>query len=713
MEPATRPASDGVVLKRNDAFAILDEYADIRSDLFPDQGLYLNDCRHLSRLQLRLGTVPPLLLASNLGHDGAVLSVDLTNSDVFGIGDQAPPARETVHVLRQVFLWDDVLYQRLRFRSYAGERRLLIVQTVFDADFLDMFEIRGTPRNARGEIENGVTDDHTVRLRYRGLDEVVRDTNLCFHPRPVNLAPTAATHRIDLEPRGEQVMHLLVSARQSGAGYERRSTQPLVRSYRVMRRHQETVRAESPTVRSSNELFNEWINRSVSDLHMLLADRDGGIYPHAGTPWFNAEFGRDGLLTAYQSLAFEPRIAAGVLRFLARFQAAKVDEFRDAQPGKILHERRQGEMARLGEVPFAAYYGSADATPLFVMLAGAYLARTGDTALLAEIGPALSKALQWMREYGDADGDGYLEYVRASETGLRNQGWKDSDDAVSHGDGTLALGAIALCEVQAYAYGAHRAAADIARAMGDSDLAAGCEETARSLAAAFDRDYWDEELGTYVLALDGEKAPCRVRSSNAGHALLAGIARPERAAVLARSLTSADMYSGWGIRTLSVAEVRHSPLSYHNGSVWPHDNALIAMGLARYGYRKEPLRVMSGLFDASLYLTGSRLPELFCGFARKRGGGPVEYAEACAPQAWSSAALYACLAATLGITFDAPRRQIRIEHPALPEYLHWVEIHDLPLGERRISLRFERNTAGMTSAVPISSTRDVELVIRR
>ena len=713
MELARRPASNGFVLKCNDAFAILDEFGDVRADVHPDHGLFLNDCRHLARLQLRLGALDPLTLAADLSHDGALLTVDLTNSDLHGIGDQQPIDRETIHVSRQLFLWDDVLHQRLKLRTYAKKSQLLLLQHVYDADFADIFEIRGAPREQRGEPLPARVEDDSVLLGYRGRDDTFRTTAIRFDPVPDNLAPSAAFHRLTIDPGRELTVYMRITAKQSASDRfdPTPSHRAFLRSYRRLRRHQKDESAATPKIVTSNELFNGWINRSVSDLHMLLSETDHGEYPYAGIPWFNTAFGRDGIITALEALAFEPRIARGVLRFLAAIQAREYDGWCDAEPGKILHETRKGEMAKLKEVPFAAYYGSVDATPLFVVLAEAYLRRTADIDLIRAIWGNVERALEWIDTDGDPDRDGFVEYERAEASGLRNQGWKDSDDAVCDSNGEVATGPIALCEVQCYAYAAKRAGAAIAARLDERAKAQQLAESAEKLKARFEERFWDSNLNSYVLALNGDKAPLRVNASNAGHGLLAGIVGGDRVAKLVKTLNQPDMYSGWGVRTLSSKAAFFSPLSYHNGSIWPHDNALIAMGMAAYGYRSEPLRIMTGLFDASLFMPLQRLPELFCGFTRKPRRGPISYAESCSPQAWASAAVYGLLAATLGISIDAERSQVRIKRPMLPPYIGHLSIAGLPIGDSLLDLRFERNPKGVTSVVPTSFRGDVELVI--
>ena len=372
-------------------------------------------------------------------------------------------------------------------------------------------------------------------------------------------------------------------------------------------------------------------------------------------------------------------------------QADRFDAASDAAPGKILHETRAGEMARLNEIPFGLYYGSVDSTPLFVLLAGQYAQTSGDLETLKELWPAMQRALDWIDGPGDPDQDGFVEYFRHSEKGLVNQGWKDSHDAIFHADGQLARGPIALAEVQGYVYAAKTLAAQCAEQLGLADRARELREQADRLAARFEQSFWCEELGSYAMALDGEKSPCRVRSSNAGQVLFSGIARPDRAQRVAAGLMSPDCFSGWGIRTVSTAERRYNPMSYHNGSVWPHDNALIALGLSRYRAKADVGRIFRALFDAATYFELHRLPELFCGFPRYASRGPTLYPVACAPQAWSAGSFFALLQASLGIKQDPWKKEIRFQSPTLPNFLDEVELKGLAAGSGSVDVLVRRH----------------------
>jgi glycogen debranching enzyme len=675
------------VLKDNETFAVCDPYGDILPYGMGEQGLYHEGTRFLSRLELRLGKVRPLLLSSTVRENNDLFPVDLTNPDL-ELEDGLMLPRGILHLFRSKLLWAGRCFEHLRLSNHgmAGIRVALLLR--FEADFADIFEVRGTRRERRGldlepEISGGV-----VRLRYKGLDGVRRATRLVFDPAPSELSSSGARFDLHLPSQQTETLDITVvcesdEAERAPAHYE----QALLT---VTRTPLEWREAQC-RIGTSNATFNEWLSRSLADLHMMITETPHGPYPYAGVPWFSTAFGRDGILTALEMLAIDPRVAKGVLAYLAEKQATEVIPEQDAEPGKILHETRGGEMAALGEIPFGLYYGSVDSTPLFVMLAGAYYERTGDRDFVATLWPHVEPALEWTETYGDPDGDGFVEYARRTPRGLAQQGWKDSQDSVFHASGEAAEGPIALCEVQGYVYAARRAAAEMADALGLVERALDLRHKAERLRGQFEEAFWSEDLSTYALALDGEKRPCRVRTSNAGHALYCGIAEPERARRTAATLLSTDSFSGWGIRTVAAGERRYNPMSYHNGSVWPHDNAVIAAGFARYGLGEMAMRTMTGLFDASLFVDLHRLPELFCGFKRRPGEGPTLYPVACAPQSWAAAAVFMVLQATLGLHVDAPRQRVVFTRPVLPPYLERVTLSDLSVGTATVDLALERH----------------------
>ena len=532
--------------------------------------------------------------------------------------------------------------------------------------------------------------DGVVTLAYHGLDRVERVTRLRFEPDPTELSGREARFEFLLEPHGAR--SVFIEATCDVQRVERRA--PRRAFFSALREGRRSVRraaAETAAVSSSNQIFDEAVQRSLTDLRMLATETEDGPVPYAGIPWYSTLFGRDALITALMMLWLQPSIARGVLGALAATQATDEDAEADAEPGKILHEMRHGEMAALGEVPFRRYYGGVDATPLFVLLAGKYLERTGDLDAVNRLWPCIQRALHWIERHGDHDGDGFVEYGRRSREGLTNQGWKDSSDSVFHVDGSLAQGPIALVEVQAYVYGAWRAAATISRRLGQDGRAMDYMRRADDLALRFDACFFDESLGTFVLALDGDKKPCRVRTSNAGHALLTGIVRPERARTIVRTLLEPNSFCGWGIRTLASTERRYNPMSYHNGSVWPHDNALVAAGFARYGCRREAARVFQGLFAAAAYMDLRRLPELFCGFSRQRSQGPTSYPVACMPQAWAAATPISLLQSCLGLRIDPVAARIEFDRPCLPDFLDEVVLHSVEVGHASADIAIRRS----------------------
>jgi glycogen debranching enzyme len=700
--PAARPRC---TLKHGDSFVVLDSHGDIGVSTGGPDGLFHADTRHLSSLQLSLNDLQPLLLGSNLRDDNAVFTVDLTNPDLL-FDERLVLPRDTVHIVRTTFLWRGVAYQRLALRNY-GDRRLSIrLSLAFDSDFADLFEVRGLRRRKRGVIVRNVIAADRVALSYKGLDGKLRNTTLAFEPFPTALDVNSASYVIELLPRQTHSIFLAIDCNLVS---EHRPL-PFFRGIRAARRELKASILGATTVETSNDIFNEILCRSMADLHMLMTDTPEGRYPYAGTPWYSTTFGRDGLITALQMLWLDPSIARGVLKRLAAHQAKITDPAADAQPGKILHEMRSGEMAALHEIPFGLYYGSVDSTPLFVLLAGLYFERTGDAETFAQLWPSIESALQWIDGPGDPDQDGFVEYERARPHGLRNQGWKDSTDAVFHADGSLAEGPIALSEVQGYVFAAKRTIARYMRRTGRAADANRLELDATRLAERFEAAYWCPDLQTYALALDGEKRPCRVRTSNAGQVLLSGIASAERAAQVAKALLGPQFFSGWGIRTVASGQPRYNPMSYHNGSIWPHDNSLIAFGLAHYNQKAAVERLFTALFQAASYMEFRRLPELFCGLQRVRGRGPTLYPVACSPQAWASATPFALLAASLGLEFDPMAGEIRMRNPHLPSFLDTVVLRKLQLGEASLDVKVRRHR-GDVSVEVLESRGTVQLSI--
>jgi glycogen debranching enzyme len=683
---AERAATPLRVLKHGDSFAVFDPHGNILSESAGEHGFYHAGTRFLSRVELLLGRRQPLLLSSAISADNMVFAADLTNPDVVRDG-RVILERGLLHLFRARVLWNATCVERLRVANHAQHRIEVPISIGFDADYADIFEVRGTRRPRRGHrLPDHLESDWL--LRYRGLDGVERRTRIRPIQKPDQAAHGRFSYLLTLEPHESAEIEIAI-------GCEVQEETHLAEPYdEILSRLKRRVAAREErecVVLSSNQTFNRWVQRSAADLGMMITDTPHGPYPYAGIPWFSTPFGRDGIITALELLWAAPDVARGVLAFLAATQAVVQSDPQDAQPGKILHEMRGGEMAALGEIPFACYYGTVDATPLFVMLAAAYYTRTADRAFIEQLWPNIQAALHWMDAWGDADGDGFIEYARRSESGLVQQGWKDSYDSVFHADGTLAPAPIALCEVQGYAYGAWTGAAALAEARGDTRAAVAWGERAATLRTRFDDAFWCEDLGTYALALDAAKRPCRIRTSNPGHCLFTGLARPDRARRVAETLLAETSFSGWGVRTVAAGTARYNPMSYHNGSVWPHDNALVAAGLARYGLTTASTRIMDAMFDLSQAVDLHRLPELICGFHRRFADFPTLYPVACTPQAWAAGAVYLLLEACLGLRLEAAQRQLTFSKATLPESIDWLRIENLALGDASVDLLLTRH----------------------
>ncbi len=683
-------------LKHGDCFIVLDSHGDVGAAPGGPDGIFFRDTRHLSHLEMLLNGQQPLLLGSNVRDDNSILTVDLTNPDI-NLDQTLVLPKDVLHVVRTLFLWRGTAYQRLRMQNHGEGPFDVRLTLAFASDFADLFEVRGLHRERRGTATAEICGKTEVALNYLGLDGNRRRTTLLFDPAPERLSSSVASYAFELQPKECRFIYATVKCDRGAE--EKTHSLPFRKGLRAAFNEHRAASRGVTTISTSNQVFNEVVCRSMADLAMLTTLTPQGAYPYAGIPWYSTTFGRDGIITALQMLWCDPQIARGVLRRLAALQARDIDPLADAEPGKILHEMRGGEMAALREVPFGQYYGSVDATPLFVMLAGLYVEHTGDIETLRELWPNIEAALDWIDGSGDPDRDGFVEYHRANETGLVNQGWKDSQDAVFHSDGSLAQGPIALCEVQGYVYAAKRLAARGARRLGNLVLGDVLDAQATELAQRFEAAFWCDDLGTYALALDGHKRPCRVRTSNAGQVLFSGIAAPERAEAVTRDLMQPSFFSGWGIRTLAREQPRYNPMSYHNGSVWPHDNSLIAAGFARYGHKSAIDRVFKGLFDAASYMDLRRLPELYCGFQRGRQRGPTLYPVACSPQAWAAGTPLLLLQSSLGLEFDPDRNEILLRNPRLPAFLEEVILRNLRLGQSTVDLMLHRHGADVSLQV--------------
>jgi glycogen debranching enzyme len=684
-----------MVLKQGDTFGIFDWLGDIHQVGTGLQGIYHNGTRFMSRIELNINGHRPLLLSSAPREDNQALIVDLTNPEL-PLEDGDPMKQDTIHIQRLKFLWQSKYHEKVVMKNFGMEPVRFELEIHFQADYSDIFELRGITRETRGKKFPARMENGCMTFGYLGLDDILRRTIMKFSSHPDSIDGKTVRYDLALAAYEEREIEIEIAFTED---QEKTKSLSFEQARNAMNVYMERMHHTCAGIMTSNEQFNDWINRSKSDLITMTTQTPHGLYPYAGVPWFSTPFGRDGIITAMECLWVEPELAKGVLQFLAHTQAKDFNDFQDAEPGKILHEARGGEMANTSEIPFKMYYGTIDATPLFVSLAGAYLERTNDVSTIQNIWPQIKLALYWIDHYGDLDGDGFVEYKTKSTKGLRNQGWKDSQDSVFYEDGGLAEDPIALCEVQAYVYDAKIRGSEIAGILGEVDYQQELTEQARQLKTKFNEQFWSESKQTYVIALDGQKRPCNVLSSNAGHCLFSGIATRERAKLIAEKLMQDNMFSGWGVRTISSDEPRYNPMSYHNGSIWPHDNAMIAMGFARYGLMTEAVQTMTAIFETSLFMQGKRLPELFCGFQRIKGKSPTLYPVACSPQAWAVGALFMLLQACLGMKIIAADNCIEFCHPSLPSFVNDLTITNLRINNKQIVLQIRRSSDGIDAQV--------------
>jgi glycogen debranching enzyme len=676
-----------IALKSDDSFAVIDRYGNITSLGESAHGLYFQGTRFLSKMELKVNNETPFILSSFLNEENEMQTVNLTNTGTSAYGTEGDIDKGTIHIQRQKFLWKDVCYETIQFRNYGSQPTTLRMSFSMESDFKDIFEVRGMKRERRGDLQPVQYNDKEVLFIYNGLDNIKRTTRIKFTHQPVFLGDKRADFEIYLNPNEIVYLDISIAFQLNDQHVE---VLPTLEARGRMIERMDTLKGYATSVITSDSQFNEWLKRSKSDLYTMITELETGFYPYAGIPWYSTPFGRDGIITALESLWITPAISKGVLKYLAQTQSTELNDLADAEPGKIFHERREGEMANTGEIPFKMYYGTVDATPLFICLAGAYFDRTGDVETIREIWPNIERALEWIDKYGDSNGDGFIDYSRKQANGLGNQGWKDSWDAIFHEDGTLAQAPIALCEVQGYVYLAKIKASQLATLFGDLHKAEQLKQQAEELKERFARDFWIEEKQTFAIALDGNKRQCRVSSSNAGQCLLSGIVKQEHAEKLAKTLLSKKMFSGWGIRTMATDEALYNPMSYHNGSIWPHDNALIALGLARYGFHEEVHEILAGIYEVTKNVDSYRLPELFCGFEKVRNEGIVHYPVACSPQAWAVGCSFLLIQACLGLKIIARENAVYFYKPTLPDFMNEATITNLRINDSVLTLQARR-----------------------
>ncbi len=677
-----------LALKSGAVFLCARRDGDIRPARSSGEGLYAEDTRHLSELRLTVGGLPPVPLSSVL-ESGHYAVINATNP-VLRSATGAPVPQETLNVRRTVLIADRLFY-RVRVRNFGLEPVVTVAEVALAADFADVFEVRGMVRATSGRLSEPTRDGDRVRFVYLAEDGQQRETLVELEPSPARVSIDGGRVRVawDVRLDARESISLWITVTPAGVEVGDAESTAAQAAGQLEAADGEWVDA-CAQISTDNELFDRLIDASVRDLHALMMPVGDVKLPAAGIPWYVAPFGRDSLLSACEALMINPEIARGTLLALAGLQAHADEAWRDAEPGKILHELRIGELARTGRIPHTPYYGTVDATPLFLMVAGGYYRWTLDLETMLQLRPALDAALAWIDQWGDRDGDGFVEYERRAPAGLINHGWKDSHDSIVHADGAIAEGPIALVEVQGYVYEAKLRIADVYEALGDAPRADRLRAEASELRAAFNEAFWDPDEGFFALGLDGRKAQLRSVTSNPAHCLYCGIVDDDKAALVAERLMATDMFSGWGIRTLSGSSPAYNPMSYHNGSIWPHDNAIAAAGLKRYGFDAATNRIAAGMFDVASDARDFRLPELFCGFQRDGSRAIVAYPVACIPQAWAAAAPFMLLQAMLGISAHAPLNSLTVDRPRLPDWLGEVEIRGIQVGSSKVSLAFRQ-----------------------
>ncbi len=728
-----------LTLKDNDLFLVTDTLGNIAGCLGDDtnasMGLFCCDTRFLSRLELQINGHSPVLLSST-ADKGFALSVLCTNPSMDGgtrleggdklepdeelndssVFDFAPLRADTLGINREIVL-SGALFEELTVCNYSTSPIRFQLSLSFDADFVDLFVVRGYGRKHKGQLlrttnqgqeESGEESylkaiASELSLAYKGLDGAVMESRIEFvHRLPDYLTGYTAVWQLELDTHEKQTLgyrlQMLTNNRPTSSVS---APVTLIQAKAAELLEHQEWRQQVTQIRSDKNTFNRVIERAEQDVYLLRQSFGKGKVLSAGVPWFSTLFGRDSIIAASQILMLDPTIARETLTILADYQGKNEDEWRDEQPGKILHELRMGEMARCQEIPHTPYYGTVDATPLWLMLYAEYYAWTHDTDTLERLWNSAQRAMEWIDR--SCSKTGYLSYERHSKRGLANQGWKDSGDCIVNRKGQLATGAIALCEVQAYVYAAKIRLSEIARLKKRLDLADRWQDEAKDLKRRFNQDFWMEEEDFCALALDGDGNPVDSITSNPGHCLHLGILSPEKAYSVAERLRAPDMFNGWGVRTLSSLSPAYNPMGYHVGSVWPHDNSLIALGLRSLGLIDQALELSQGLFDMTLQQPYLRPPELFCGYERTPDNAPVKYPVACSPQAWGTGSIFQLLQMMVNLVPDARNNCLRIIDPALPASINSLSLHNLRVGATLLDLEFERS--GSTTACRVAKKR--------
>lgn len=690
------------VIKEDDLFLLTDETGDIPLDHPYGPGLYSKDTRFLNEFELRINNEKPILLSSQ-AEESYYAEMLLTNPHMEK-DNEVELWRESIEIKRKRFIFDKVLYESIQVKNYNPQSASFDISVHMDADFKDMFIVRGFQNGKTGSKNEPVIDDSGMKLSYEGADQVSRALSVRWDKTPhATSAKGDVSFKFELEHEEEETV---IFTMKPTVGDESAEVLDKDEAFSRLMASYQDWETSTTSVTTDNKQFQRLIDRGLLDMRVLLTDLGYGKFPVAGLPWFGVPFGRDSLIAALQMLPFQPDIAKGTLRTMASEQGTKKDSWRDEEPGKIMHEMRFGELAATGQIPFTPYYGTIDATPLFLVLLGEYLHWTGDMELFTELESNVTAALDWIDNYGDRDGDGFVEYHQEAAKGIANQGWKDSGDSMVHRNGELGETPIALSEVQGYVYQAKKSIAAIYESKNEQAKAAQLHEEAAALKQKFEAAFWMEEQQFYALALDKEKEQVGTITSNPGHVLLSGMLTKEKAVKVSDMLLSDKMYSGYGIRTMGSGEAGYNPISYHNGTVWPHDNSMIILGMSKSGNQQQAARAMKGLISSADSFEYDRLPELFCGYEAR--GKAVKYPVACSPQAWAAGTPLLFVQSMLGIFPNAFEQTIAL-NPVLPDDVHHVKIERMRIGVGELSLLVTREE-GTHQIEVLTNTSGFEII---
>ncbi|MBA2874280.1 amylo-alpha-1,6-glucosidase [Thermaerobacillus caldiproteolyticus] len=688
------------VIKENDVFLLTDEKGNIPKHHPYGLGLYTKDTRFLSEFALRINGKEPILLSSDAAEN-YVATILLTNPPIEKNGEIVL-WRESVEIERKRFIYDEVLYETIKLKNYFPKSVEFELSVHVDADFADMFIVRGFQTGNVGMRVGQTIEGNALTFHYEGADGIKRATKIIWDRQAKSVSEKGEiAFSFSLGHAEEQAVTLMIHP-QIGNEAEREMMMDCDAALDQLKSSYMDWEKQITKITTDYEPLQRLVDRGINDLRVLLTDLGYGQFPVAGLPWFGVPFGRDSLIAALQMLPFNPKVAKGTLVTMAQYQGKRLDHWRDEQPGKIMHELRFGELANTNQIPFTPYYGTIDATPLFLVLLTEYVKWTGDNGIVCQLREHIDAALEWIDQYGDRDGDGFVEYHQESSKGIANQGWKDSGDSIVHRNGEYAKSPIALVEVQGYVYQAKMGLADIFEQMNEPERAAELRHQAKELKEKFDKAFWMEDVQFYAIALDGEKQQVGTITSNPGHVLFADMLDKDRCNAVIDMLLSAKMFSGYGIRTMAEGEAGYNPMSYHDGSVWPHDNSLILLGLSKVGKQDAALVVMNGLIEAAAHFEYNRLPELFCGYGRS-AGKPVKYPVACSPQAWAAGTPLVFIQTLLGLFPNSLRKEIRLS-PILLDSMKFLKVENMAIGEGRLSLTVIRQGEDMKVEIHENTT---------